>query len=103
MERHARCQDRLTNQETTMSAYPIQTARGSSLMPRFEHASVSDVMRHGVISCTPDTTLRTIARTMATFHVHAVVVTEEDGEGGTQPWGIVSDFDVMRAAHAGAE
>jgi CBS domain-containing protein len=83
--------------------FPIQTAPGSFLMPRYEHATVGDVMRHGVITCSAETTLRTVARMMSSYHVHAVVVTEEDGEGGLSPWGLVSDFDVLRAAHAGAE
>jgi CBS domain-containing protein len=83
--------------------FPIQTAPGSFLMPRYEHATVADVMRHGVITCSADTTLRTVARMMSSYHVHAVVVTEDDGEGGLTPWGLVSDFDVLRAAQAGAE
>jgi CBS domain-containing protein len=86
-----------------MSTFPIQTAPGSYLMPRYEHATVGDVMRHGVITCSADTTLRTVARMMSSYHVHAIVVTETDGTGGESPWGLVSDFDVLRAAHAGAE
>jgi CBS domain-containing protein len=35
--------------------------------------------------------------------VHAIVVTEDDGAGQISPWGLVSDFDVLRAAHKGAE
>jgi CBS domain-containing protein len=86
-----------------MSTFPIQTARGSYLTPRYENATVADVMRHGVITCTPETTLRTVARMMASYHVHAVVVTEAEGDGDITPWGLVSDFDILRAAHAGAE
>jgi CBS domain-containing protein len=87
----------------TMTTYPIHSARGSSLTPRFEHATVADVMRHGVITCSAETTLRMVARMMSSYHVHAVVVTEDDGEGGIAAWGLVSDFDVLRAADAGAE
>ena len=83
--------------------FPIESSPGSYLMPRYEHATVGDVMRHGVITCSADTTLRTVARMMSSYHVHAIVVTEDDGEGGLSPWGMVSDFDVLRAAHAGAE
>jgi CBS domain-containing protein len=83
--------------------FSIQTAPGSYLMPRYEHATVGDVMRHGVITCSADTTLRTVARMMSSYHVHAVIVTEDDGTGGLSPWGLVSDFDVVRAAHNGAE
>jgi CBS domain-containing protein len=83
--------------------FPIETAPGSYLTPRYEHATVGDVMRHGVITCSPQTTLRTIARMMSSYHVHAIVVTEDEGEGRLSPWGLVSDFDLLRAAHAGAE
>jgi CBS domain-containing protein len=86
-----------------MSTFPIQQAPGSYTMPRYENATVADVMRHGVITCSAETTLRAVARMMASYHVHAVVVTEDDGQGGLSPWGMVSDFDVLRAAHAGAE
>ena len=79
--------------------FPIQTAPGSYLTPRYEHATVRDVMRHGVITCSSDTTLRTVARMMSSYHVHAVVVTEDDGDA----WGLVSDFDILRAAGTGAE
>lgn len=79
--------------------FPIQSAPGSYLMPRYEHATVADVMRHGVITCRADTTLRTVARMMSSYHVHALVVTEDDGS----PWGLVTDFDLLRAAHSGAE
>jgi CBS domain-containing protein len=30
-------------------------------------------------------------------------VREDDGAGGMSAWGLVSDFDLLRAAHAGAE
>jgi CBS domain-containing protein len=79
--------------------FPIQSAPGSYLMPRYEHATVGDVMRHGVITCSAETTLRTVARMMSSYHVHAVVVTEQDGS----PWGLVTDFDLLRVAHSGAE
>ena len=83
--------------------FPIETAPGSYLIPRYENATVGDVMRHGVITCAPETTVRAIARMMSTYHVHAIVVTEDSGGGELTPWGLVSDFDVLRAAHAGAE
>jgi CBS domain-containing protein len=86
-----------------MTAFSLQTARGSFLAPRFENATVADVMRHGIITCAPDTTLRTVARMMSGYHVHAVVVVTEDGGGASTPWGIVSDLDVLAAAHDGGE
>jgi len=73
---------------------PIARFEGSYLMPSYEHARVSDVMRPGVISCPPAESLRTVARMMATNHVHAVVITA----GGDAPVGVVSDRELMREA-----
>ena len=44
--------------------------------PPFERATVLDAMRLGVVSCPPDTTLREVARIMATYRIHSVVVTD---------------------------
>ena len=52
----------------------LQPYRGSYLMPAFERATVVDVMRPGVMSCAPDSPLVSVAQTMATHHVHSVVV-----------------------------
>ena len=84
----------------------LQTYRGSYLLPAFERAAVADVMRAGVMSCAPDAPLVNVAQTMATHHVHSVVVagvTRDDS--GTQHliWGLVSDMDIVRAAEAGLE
>jgi CBS domain-containing protein len=80
--------------------------RGSYLMPAFERATVADVMRPGVMSCAPDAPLITVAQTMATHHVHCVVVaglTHDDRGGDHFVWGLISDMDVVRAAEAGVE
>lgn len=73
-------------------------------MPAFERASVADVMRPGVMSCAPDAPLESVAQTMATHHVHSVVVagiaTDESGDDHFI-WGLVSDMDMVRAAQAG--
>ena len=64
---------------------------------------VIDAMHPGLISCSVDTPLRTVARMMATYRVHAILVTahgEEELPGGGV-WGIVSDADLLRAAAAG--
>ena len=47
---------------------------GTSRMiaPAFEHATVANAMRAGIISCHPDTSLSAIAEMMASYHVHAV-------------------------------
>jgi acetyl-CoA synthetase len=61
---------------------------------------VADAMHHGLISCSLDTPLRTVARMMTTYRVHAVLVTAhgDDQIPGGKPWGVVSDLDVLRAA-----
>ncbi len=50
-------------------------------------------MRHGIIGCDPDAGLRAVARIMASYHVHAVVV-----ELGGDVWGIVTAGDLMATA-----
>ncbi len=69
---------------------------GSYVTPAFENARVSDAMRHGVITCLPESPVRLVAATMAQNHVHSVVVTGI--EGGKRDWGMVTDVDVLRAA-----
>ena len=71
----------------------IPAGPGSQLAPRFEHARVEDVMRHGIISCDPDAGLQAVARIMSSYHVHSVVV-----ELGGDVWGIISARDLMAAA-----
>ena len=84
----------------------LQPYQGSYLMPAFERATVADLMRPGVMSCAPDAPLLTVAQTMATHHVHSVVVAgiATDASGGDHlVWGLVSDMDVVRAAESGIE
>lgn len=71
----------------------LMTVRGSSLAPSFEHASVGDVMRHGVISCEPEASLRDVARIMSSYHIHAVVVGLRDNV-----WGVISSGDLLEVA-----
>jgi CBS domain-containing protein len=66
----------------------------------FETAYVSEAMTTGLISCSPETPLRAVARLMARNRVHAVYVFDyghEDDET-TQLWGLVSDLDIAAAA-----
>jgi CBS domain-containing protein len=74
------------------------------IAPAFEHATVANSMRAGIISCHADTSLTGIAEMMASYHVHAVVVegvqSQLKGASGGE-WGIVSDLDVARAAARG--
>jgi CBS domain-containing protein len=77
-------------------------ANGSYLMPSLEHATVSDAMHPGILSCEPDATLGEAAQMMATNHVHCLAVigiSHEDPECAM--WGIVSDLDLVRAGVRG--
>jgi CBS domain-containing protein len=67
--------------------------------PRFDEASVVDAMRVGVISCPPDTSLTDVARIMATYRIHCVVVNEMEG---AKPVGVIADIDLAAAASSGA-
>jgi CBS domain-containing protein len=73
---------------------------GSPLMyAALDQLQVADAMHPGLISCSLETPLRAVARMMATYRVHAILVTahgeEELPEGGL--WGVVSDTDLLRA------
>jgi CBS domain-containing protein len=81
----------------------IQPYRGSYLTPCFEHATVADAMRTGVMSCPPDVPATTVARMMATHHIHSVVVEGVHNDpihGERLAWGVVSDMDLLRGARA---
>jgi len=82
-----------------VSASTIQPYHGSYLMPGLEHATVSDAMHPGILSCGADATLIDVARLMATHHVHCVAVMgiAHDGPGEKLVWGIISDLDLLRA------
>jgi CBS domain-containing protein len=47
--------------------------------------------------------LRTVARMMATYRVHAILVTAHGAEElpGGSVWGVISDADLLRAAQVG--
>jgi CBS domain-containing protein len=82
---------------------PIQMPTGTAsdpihhsfAAPPFEHATVLDAMRMGVVSCPPDTPIREVARIMATYRIHCVVVAEV-AEG--TPMSVIADVDVAAAA-----
>jgi CBS domain-containing protein len=65
--------------------------------PAFDEAAVVDAMRLGIISCPPDTPLQDVARIMATYRIHCVVVSEMEG---ATPMGVISDADLAAAASA---
>ena len=84
----------------------LQPYQGSYLTPSLEKATVADAMRTGVMSCEPDLPATTVARMMATHHIHAVVVEgihHDRVHGERLTWGVVSDMDLLRAARAGIE
>ena len=78
----------------------IQPYPGSFVTPAFENATIADAMHAGIVSCAADATLTEVSRIMATHHVHcvAVMTQAQDHSSSRYVWGIVSDFDVMRAA-----
>jgi CBS domain-containing protein len=69
--------------------------RHSFTAPDFARAKVLDAMRLGVVSCAPDASLQEVARIMATYRIHSVVVTAMP-EGA--PLAVISDVDVAAAA-----
>lgn len=60
----------------------------------FAASRVADAMTEGIVSCTPDTPLRTVAQLMAQHQIHAVYVFSADGA----LWGVVSDLDLVAGA-----
>jgi CBS domain-containing protein len=80
-------------------ATTIQPYHGSYLMPSLEHATVSDAMHPGILSCEADATLTDVARLMATHHVHSIAVMgiSHEPPGEKLVWGIISHLDLLRA------
>jgi len=90
-----------TNEGKAMSK--DQTVAGSFRLPRMSHAQVQDAMRPGVISCGPETPLREVAGTMATKHIHSLVVTKIARFGSSPTWGMISALDLVAAAGEGLD
>ncbi len=65
------------------------------VLPELSTGTVGDAMSPGVITCLPETPLRIIARMMATYRVHSIVVFGHDDD--VAPWGVVSDMDLIGA------
>jgi CBS domain-containing protein len=70
--------------------------------------SVGTVMQMGVVSCSPDVSIATVARCMVERHIHCVAVGGVGVEGrreGHFEWGLIDDMDIVQAAnrHAIAE
>jgi CBS domain-containing protein len=83
-----------------MSSLDFSLAGGSWIAPSWEHAVVADAMSAPVIACPPEAPLIAVARTMATRHVHAMVVIDDAAD--PIAWRVVSDRAVA-AAGAAAE
>jgi CBS domain-containing protein len=81
-------------------ASQVKTVQAGYVGPPFEQARVYDAMRIGVVTCRPSTSLRDVARIMLTYQIHAVLVTDMEGDP-SKPWGLVSDLDIARAAGNG--
>ena len=80
----------------------LEPSQGSYLTPAFEHATVADAMHVGIVTCAPDAPLATVARIMASHHVHCVAVLGLRAHNGEHlVWGTISDLDVTRAAWSG--
>jgi CBS domain-containing protein len=90
---------RATIKEILMSpsGTTLEPLQHTFLAPPFAEATVVDAMRVGVVSCPPEASVREIARIMATYRIHSVVVSEVEGH---RPWGVVSDLDLAGAADA---
>ncbi|MGZ8476301.1 MAG: CBS domain-containing protein [Candidatus Limnocylindria bacterium] len=71
---------------------------------RLSDTTVGQVMHRHVITCLPDTPLHELAGRMADLHVHCIAVSgvgkRPDGDEHLV-WGLVSDMDVIHAAHGG--
>jgi CBS domain-containing protein len=69
---------------------------------RLSATTVGDVMHPGVIVCLPHTPLRELAGRMADLRIHCIAVSgvarQSDGDEHLL-WGLVSDMDVVHAAH----
>lgn len=68
---------------------------------------VMDAMHPGVLTCPIETPLRDVARMLAGYNVHCLVVfgsEEEHEDGEERPWSVISDLDLVGAAiHGGLE
>jgi CBS domain-containing protein len=74
----------------------------SSTSDTLRSITVADVMNPGLISCAPATPLRSVARLMAKFAVHAVFVFDygDEDDEAKELWGLVSDLDLVAGAWA---
>ena len=69
----------------------------------FSTATVSALMHHGVVSCTPDASLTAVARAMQSHGVHCVLVTGIEGAETAEHfvWAVLTDTDLLAAVARG--
>jgi CBS domain-containing protein len=79
------------------------TAADSPTSSLLERLRVVDAMHPGVISCPPEASLQTVARMMADYGVHAILVHGHGHGDGTDAdgWGVISDWQLLQAAAVG--
>ncbi len=68
--------------------------------PHLSRIRVRDCMHHGMLSCSPDDSLRDVAAVMANHRVHAVLISDRPGG---RPLGVVNDLDVADAVARGED
>ena len=64
--------------------------------PALTRLRVADAMHVGLVSCPPTTPLRTVARMMATYRVHAILVPDPTAETTKDAWRVITDADLLR-------
>jgi crotonyl-CoA carboxylase/reductase len=83
---------------TTPAPYPMSTplpgiAEGEPITVADDGSRVRDLMHLGIISCTPDDTIGSVAKIMVEKEIHAVVVMDAQGKA----IGVVSQTDMVLA------
>ena len=68
---------------------------GLAQNPELAQLRIADVMHRGLVTCAPDTPLRTVARILAAHRIHAVVVAERHAHAAHDVWGVATDLDVV--------
>jgi CBS domain-containing protein len=73
----------------------------NSATSSLERLRVVDAMHPGVISCPPEASLQTVARMMAEYGVHAILVHGHGDGVDADGWGVISDWHLLTAAGIG--
>jgi CBS domain-containing protein len=84
------------------SPFVVKRRKGFAMSTRttfgaigLDRTTVRDAMHEGVLSCSADTPLSTVAELIAAQSVHCIVVTGADDHA---VWGVISDLDLVAAA-----